>query len=287
MKPAPCAYARPRDLAELLGTLCDGDVLLAGGQSLLPWMNERRVTASRLVDINDVAELQRTDIGPDTVTLGALTRHRTVAQDPRIRAALPVLASAAARVGHEAVRTRGTLGGSIATADPAAELPGISVLLGASAQLASPLGRRTVGVQRLLHPGTLQEHEVIVAVEFPRTPDDDGWGFQELSRPGAYAFPLVTVACTVGLAANGTVCRLRAAVTGAAPVPYDLGEAADHLTGRAPDDDWSAAVAGELAERADPTHDQHASAAYRRRIMRLLTVQALADAVGRATASAQ
>jgi CO/xanthine dehydrogenase FAD-binding subunit len=281
MKPAPFDYARPRDLAELLGTLVDGDVILAGGQSLLPQLNERKRSPRRLVDINGTVGLDRLDIGPHTVMLGALTRHQTLADSPEVRAAIPMLSKAAARVGHAAVRTRGTLGGSIANADPSAELPGICVLLGASAQLRSPDSSRTVGVEELLHPGAIGEHEVIVAIELPRAAGRDGWGFGEVSRPGAYAFPLVTVAATLGLAADGTVSALRAAVTGAAPVPYALGDTAAELIGREPDQEWFAAVADLLLERADPASDLYASATYRRRMIRHLTHEVLADALRR------
>jgi carbon-monoxide dehydrogenase medium subunit len=281
MKPAPFDYARPRDLAELLGTLVDGDVLLAGGQSLLPQLNERKRSPRRLVDINGTAGLQRLDVGPHAVVLGALTRHQTLADSPEVRAAIPMLSKAAARVGHAAVRTRGTLGGSIANADPAAELSGICVLLGASAQLRSPDSSRMVGVEELLHPGAIGQQEVIVAIELPRTAGRDGWGFAEVSRPGAYAFPLVTVAATLRLAADGTVSALRAAVTGAAPVPYALGDAAGELIGREPDLEWFAAVADLLLERADPVGDLYASATYRRRLIRHLTHEVLADALRR------
>jgi carbon-monoxide dehydrogenase medium subunit len=281
MKPAPFDYARPRDLVELLGTLVDGDVLLAGGQSLLPELNERKRSPRRLVDINGTVGLQRLDVGPQTVVLGALTRHQTLADSPEVRAAVPILSNAAARVGHTAVRTRGTLGGSIANADPAAELPGICVLLGASAQLRSPDSSRTVGVEELLHPGAIGQQEVIVAIELPRMAGRDGWGFGEVSRPGAYAFPLVTVAATLRLAVDGTVSALRAAVTGAAPVPYALGNAAGELIGREPDEQWFAAVADLLLECADPVDDLYASAAYRRRLIRHLSHEALEDALRR------
>lgn len=282
MKPAPFDYARPRHLAELLGTLVDGDVLLAGGQSLLADLNERKRSPRRLVDINGIGALQRLDVGPDSVVLGALTRHQTLADSPEVRAAVPVLSCAAARVGHAAVRTRGTLGGSIANADPAAELPGIGVLLGASAQLRSPDSSRTVDVEELLHPRAIEEQEVIVAIELPRMTSRDGWGFREVSRPGAYAFALVTVAATLRLAVDGTVSALRAAVTGAAPAPYALGDAAGELIGREPDQEWFGAVADLLVGRADPVTDLYASAAYRRRLIRHLTHEVLADALQRA-----
>lgn len=281
MKPAPFDYAHPHDLAELLATLVDGDVLLAGGQSLLPELNERKRSPRRLVDINGTVGMQHLDVGPNSVVLGALTRHQTLADSAEVRAAVPMLSNAAARVGHAAVRTRGTLGGSIANADPAAELPGICVLLGASAQLRSPDSSRTVGVEHLLHPGAIGEQEVIVAIELPRMAGRDGWGFREVSRPGAYAFPLVTVAATLRLAADGTVVALRAAVTGAAPVPYALGDAARELVGREPDQEWFTAVADLLLQRADPVDDLYASAAYRRRLIRHLTREVLADALRR------
>jgi CO/xanthine dehydrogenase FAD-binding subunit len=138
-----------------------------------------------------------------------------------------------------------------------------------------------VGVEELLHPGAIGEQEVVVAIELPRIAAQDGWGFREVSRPGAYAFPLVTVAATLRLAADGTVVALRAAVTGAAPVPYALGDAAGELIGREPDQAWFTAVADLLLERADPVDDLYASAAYRRRLVRHLTHEVLADALRR------
>lgn len=286
MKPPAFDYVRPADVHELLMILTEGDVLLAGGQSLLPELNERRRRPLRLVDLNAAAELARCEIGPDRVMLGALTRHQDLVNRVDVRAAIPVLSRAAEHVGHAAVRTRGTLGGSIANADPAAELPGVCVLLDASAVLRSPAGGRTASVAELLRPGGLRDREVIVAIEVPRMDSAEGWGFREFSRPGAYAFPLVTVAATVRLADDGTVAGLRAAVTGAAPSPYALGGAADALLGRLPTDDWIEAVAAQLAVLADPMEDLHAGAAYRRRIVRHLAHESLADARGLALAGA-
>ena len=286
MKPAAFGYVRPRDLDELLATLADGDVLLAGGQSLIPQLNARERRALRLVDLGGVAELSRCEIGPDRVVLGALTRHHDLASRSDLRTAVPVLAEAAGHVGHAAVRTRGTLGGSIANADPAAELPGVCVLLEAMATLRSADGAWQTPVAGLLRPGGLAAHEVIVSIEVRRLSPGEGWGFRELSRPGAYAFPLVTVAATVRLAADGTVAGLHAAVTGAAPAPYPLGDAARDLTGAEPGDDWAGTVAERLAILADPADDQHASAAYRRRMVRHLARAALMDARQRATQGA-
>ena len=287
MKPAPFGYVRPLDLEDLVGTLTDGDVLLAGGQSLLPELNERRRRPRRLVDLNAVAGLEHCEAGPDRVLAGALTRHRDLAERSDVCAAVPVLSWAAQHVGHAAVRTRGTLGGSIANADPAAELPGVCVLLDAMARLRSAAGERTTAVANLMRPGGLAEHEVITAVELPALRPGEGWGFRELSRPGAYAFPLVTVSTTLLLGADGAVAGLRAAVTGAAAAPYALPEGAvAGLLGAHPTDAWADAVADQLAAAADPVTDHYASAAYRRRVVRHLGRQAVADARQRAVPGA-
>ncbi|MBO0776470.1 MAG: FAD binding domain-containing protein [Actinobacteria bacterium] len=289
MKPAPFDYVRPTSLEELFGTLTAGDVMLAGGQSLLPDLNERRRRPRRLVDLNAVAELEHCEAGQDRVLAGALTRHRDLAERGDVRASVPVLAEAARHVGHAAVRTRGTLGGSIANADPAAELPGVCVLLGAVARLrcGEATGERTVGVADLLQPGGLAEHEVITAVEIPALRSGEGWGFRELSRPGAYAFPLITVTATVMLDSGGAVAGLRAAVTGAAETPYELSrhEAAG-LLGASPEDAWADAAASRLQAAARPVTDHYASAAYRRRMVRHLARQAVFDAVRRAVPGA-
>jgi carbon-monoxide dehydrogenase medium subunit len=283
MKPAAFDYIRPLGLDELLGTLTDGDVLLAGGQSLMPELNERRRRPRRLVDLNAVAELERCEAGPDRVVIGALTRHRDLAERSDVRAAVPVLSLAARYVGHAAVRTRGTLGGSIANADPAAELPGVCVLLDAVARLRSAAGERTTAVADVLRPGGLAEREVITAVEMTTLRPGEGWGFRELSRPGAYAFPLVTVGTTLLLDSGGAVVGLRAAVTGAEAAPYALpGDAGAGLLGVQPSDAWAAAVADLLAAEADPVSDHYASSAYRRRIVRHLARRAVADARERA-----
>lgn len=287
MKPAPFDYVRPLNLEELLGTLGEGDVLLAGGQSLLPDLNEHRRRPRRLVDLNAVTELEHCEAGPDRVVVGALTRHRDLAQRSDVRAAVPVLSQAARHVGHAAVRTRGTLGGSIANADPAAELPGICVLLDAVARLRSATAERTTAVATLLRPGGLADDEVITAIELPRLRPGEGWGFRELNRPGAYAFPVVTASTTLLLGPDGAVAGLRVAVTGAAAAPYALPDhAVAGLLGALPSDTWADAVADQLAAAADPVTDHYASAAYRRRIVRHLVRQAVADALERAVPGA-
>src|ERR1700759_4573325 len=287
MKPAPFDYVRPLNLEDLLGTLRDGDVLLAGGQSLLPDLNERRRRPRRLVDLNAVTELEHCEAGSDRVVVGALTRHRDLAGRSDVRAAVPVLSQAARYGGHAAVRTRGTLGGSIANADPAAELPGVCVLLDAVARLRSATGERTTAVATLLRPGGLADDEVITAIELPRLRPGEGWGFRELNRPGAYAFPVGTASTTPLLRPAGAVGGLRVAVTGAAAAPYALPDhAVAGLLGALPSDTWADAVADQLAAAGDPVTDHYATAASRRRIVRHLFRQAGAVAPERAVPGA-
>jgi carbon-monoxide dehydrogenase medium subunit len=280
MKPALFDYVRPRDLGELVALLTEGDVLLAGGQSLLPQFNEGAPMPRRLVDLNAVAELGRWEIGADQVVLGALTRHQELVKREDLLAAVPVLAHAAGHVGHLAVRTRGTLGGSLANADPAAELPGVCLLLEASVRLSGPDGLRSIPVAELL--GRLRDREVIVAVELPRPAPGAGWGFRKLSRRGADAFPLVTASAMLHLAADGTVSRARAVVTGAAPAPYAVEEPG--LLGRTPGPEWVEEFAELLVDAADPVDDVYATAAFRRRMVRQLASDVLADSRKRAFA---
>src|SRR6478735_9729604 len=144
MKPPPFAYAAPTEVAEALELLAeDGARVLAGGQSLVPLMSARREHPSALVDINRLAELANLDAN-GSVTAGAIVRSDALARNAAVRAALPVLADAAARVGHPAVRNRGTVGGNLAFADPANNLPVVALLLEASLTVRSASGERTV-----------------------------------------------------------------------------------------------------------------------------------------------
>jgi carbon-monoxide dehydrogenase medium subunit len=190
MKPAPFRYARVASAAEAVAILAAGAgeaKLLAGGQSLVPLLNMRLVRPAVLVDLNGARELERIGPEPDGgLVLGALVRHTDLATSPLVRERAPLLAAAARHVGHAAIRNRGTLGGSLAHADPAAELPAALVALDAELALLGPRGSRRVAAAeffRGLLSTALAADELLTEVRVPASPP--GWGFAEVARrPG-------------------------------------------------------------------------------------------------------
>lgn len=280
MKPAPFRYARPATATEAVALLAAGGgeaKLLAGGQSLVPLLNMRLVRPAVLVDLNGARELERIDPGPDGgLVLGALVRHADLAAAPLVRERAPLLAEAARHVGHTAIRNRGTLGGSLAHADPAAELPAALLALDATLGLLRPRGLRRVAAGdffRGLLVTALAEDELLVEVAVPAAPR--GWGFAEIARrPGDFA--LAGVAASLDGKAHTRVVGF-----GVADRPVRL-RASEALTAAAPRDPATPARAGAAAATdCDPATDVHASAAYRRHLATVLTEDALRQAVGR------
>ena len=218
MKANATEYARAGSVAEAIALLTEhGDAaqLIAGGQSLLPALNLRLSAPALLIDIARLPELRTIALEDDTLRIGAGCTHATLLADPVVAAHAPLLPRALAHVAHPAIRNRGTIGGSLANADPAAELPACALALGATIVMQGPAGRRSVAADRFftglfetaLHPG-----EIIVAVEFPLTPAAR-WGFDELARrSGDYA--MVGLAAQAGATIRlayfsvGTTCRL-------------------------------------------------------------------------------
>ncbi|WP_029421175.1 FAD binding domain-containing protein [Alicyclobacillus macrosporangiidus] len=192
MKPVAFAYHRPRTLQEALELLrSEPDCkVLAGGQSLVPLMNFRLSRPGALVDINDVEGLDRVEPTDTGIRIGALVRHQVLSEHPLVREVHPVLAEAASHVGHWAIRNRGTLGGSLAHADPAAELPAAMVALDATFELASAQGVREVPARSFFLGylmTDLQPHELLVAVHVPKG-EGRAFGFAEFARrPGDFA----------------------------------------------------------------------------------------------------
>ena len=273
MKPAPFDYVRPgsvEDAVAALAAACsDGEgKVIAGGQSLMPLLALRLAQPSVLVDINRVPGLDAIDPRPGGgLRIGALARHRALAAQRRH----PLLAEAARWVGHAAIRTRGTLGGSLAHADPAAELPVATLASGGVAAVAGPAGRRGVPAADLF-TGALQtsldDDEIIEAVEFPAL---GRWGFAEFARRHG-DFGLVVVA------AAEVDSRLRLVLGGVAATPVRPAAAEAVLAGGP----LSPARIGEAAEAAageiEPAADIHASAGYRRQLTRILVARALKQA---------
>ncbi|WP_067803275.1 FAD binding domain-containing protein [Actinomadura formosensis] len=281
MKPPPFGYHAPGTLDEALGVLAavPGGKVLAGGQSLVPLLNMRLAAPSDLVDINRVGELDTLRVTAGGVRAGALARHARVERSAAAAAVQPLLGRALRHVAHPAIRNRGTVVGSLAHADPAAELPAVLAVLRGTVEAASARGRRTIAAAEFfrgpLEPA-LEPGELAVSAFFPAAPPRTGTAFAETARRhGDYA--LSGVAAVVTLDEDLRVAAARTGHLGIAPVPVVF-----DLTGAAgPGGDWAAAAA-HVRERIDPESDIHAGAGYRRHLTGVLTERALNAAASEA-----
>ena len=271
MKPAPLRYVRPATVDEACAALADGGdaKVVAGGQSLVPLLNFRLATPDVLVDLRGVEGLTGIEVGPDAVVVGAMTTQRELERDAAALAACPLLALALPHVGHTTTRNRGTVGGTIAHADPAAELPCVLACLDGSVDAAGPGGERAIDAADLFVThltSSLAEDEIVTRVRFPVLP---GWrfGFQEVAqRHGDYAMAMAAV----GVGPDG----VRVAVGAVADRPLRLPEVEAAIAAGAGDDDLRALVAAAL----DPADAPHAPPDYRRALAGTLVVRALAEA---------
>jgi len=293
VKPAPFRYARAGSLAEAIALLAGApgeNKLLAGGQSLVPMLNMRLARPAVLVDVNGLRELIGITHTPEGgLRIGALTRHAELAASSAVIERAPLLAEAARHVGHAAIRNQGTLGGSVAHADPAAELPAALVALDARIRMTGPRGAREVGADaffRGLLATALEPDEILTEIDIPAQPP--GWGFVEIARrPGDFALAGVAAVVHVGhplappsppRAGEGEV---RLVGFGVGDRPVRLTSAERLLTG-APLDAESAARAGAAAgPDCDPPSDVHGSAEYRRHLATVLAERALLQAGAR------
>lgn len=286
MKPPPFAYRAPESIAEAVDALAEAGgegKVLAGGQSLIPLLNMRLAAPAVLVDINRIGELDRLESGADGVTVGALARHTTVLRSASTATAQPLIGQALQHVAHPVVRNRGTVVGSLAHADPAAELPAVLALLGGTITAASAGGTRTIsGADFFVGPleSALQPGELAISAFFPALPPGAGTAFAEVSRRhGDYA--LVGAAALVQLDDD---LRISLAKVGylsvaATPVVLDLSEPLGHRPPHSAD--WAAAAA-EARERLEPEADIHASSEYRRHLAGVLTERVLRAAAAQA-----
>ncbi len=284
MKPAPFQYAAPESVEETLALLrahgADGK-LLAGGQSLVPLLNMRLARPSVIIDLNRVEGLDYIRENGE-VAIGAMTRQRTAERSPVVARILPLLSDALPLVGHLQIRTRGTVGGSIAHADPSAELPAVLVALDGSVVVRGSTGTRRLPAEEFFVSyltTALGVDELLVEVRFPAH-EQEGTAFLEVARRhGDYA--LVGVAATVMM--RGARCaRARLAFTGVGPVPARIAEAEAAVHDRALSDAALAEVRKIVAGRIDPESDIHASAEYRREVAGVLAERALRRAAERA-----
>lgn len=283
MKPPKFSYACPQSVEEALALLAHGGEdtkLLAGGQSLVPLLNLRMAQVSALIDMNRLTELSFIRRENGTLHIGALTRHRQLEVSDEARAALPLLSRAAAEVGHLAIRNRGTIGGSLAHADPAAEWPLVAVTLDARFVLRSQGKTRTAAARDFfLAPltTTLAADEMLCEVHFPVPTGKAIWGFQELCRrPGDFA--LAAVACQLMLDQNGACTAASLAVGGAHSTPLLIAEVEKILKGSQGEDEALKAAAEVAAGLVEPPSDVHGSSEFRRKMVKVLTVRALKEA---------
>jgi CO/xanthine dehydrogenase FAD-binding subunit len=289
MKPAPFYYHAPSSLDEALGLLHDlkddDTKVLAGGQSLMPILNMRLARVNHLVDINGLRELDYIRAGQGKLAIGALTRHRTLEHSTEVASQIPLLAEALPQIGDRQVRFRGTAGGSLAHADPAAELPTIARALDAEVLVGSQSGRRIIPAAELFETfltTTLAADELLLEVRFPVAPPRSGHAFLELSRQLG-TFAIVSAAAVVTIE-DRRIGHAQLALGGVGSTPVRPSGAEEALRG-APLTLATFAEAGRLAaEETDPSTDVHGSAAYRKQMAAVYTRRALQIAAERAAA---
>jgi carbon-monoxide dehydrogenase medium subunit len=288
MKPAPFAYVAPRSLAEALALMArhgDEGKALAGGQSLLPVLNFRLAQPSVLVDINGVRELERLDAGADGLHMGALTRHRALERDALVAKHAPLLAEAVTHIAHPQIRNRGTVGGSLAHADPKAELPVLAVALGARFRLQRQGGDRWLEAADFytgLFSTALEPDELLTEIVWPPLPARSGWAFDEAARRhGDYG--QVGVAAVVRLDDAGRCSEARLVFLAVGGGPVSATRAAAALVGEMPGEASIAAAAEAASSDIEPTGDVHATADFKRHLAKVLSKRVLRRAFARAT----
>jgi carbon-monoxide dehydrogenase medium subunit len=274
VKPAPFAYEKPRSLAQVFDLLArhgDDAKILAGGQSLVATLNMRLSAPALLIDINGLSELAQITVSDGVLRIGALVRHTALGASDSVRRHAPLLTRAVPFIAHPAIRNRGTIGGSLAFADPAAELPACVVALGATLEITGPRGARKLPAREFftgLYQTALAPGELLTAIELPLGDGEGCCGFDELARRhGDYAM--------VGLAAQGRRAgagfgALALVFFGVGTGPVVASTAAAGLTAGPFDTPRLQAVQAALAEDLDPPPDLHGSAKTKLHLARVL-----------------
>src|SRR5437588_9246235 len=284
MKPAKFEYHAPSTLDEAVALLVryGGDAkLLAGGQSLVPLLNFRLARPAALVDLNRIKSLAYIREQDGQVRLGAMTRQRTIEFSPVVARQLPLLREATRWVGHLPIRTRGTIGGSLAHADPSAEYPAVLMALEGEVVARGPRGERVVKAADLFQTyltTSLAPEEILVEVRLGAMPAGAGYALEEFARRHG-DFAIVGIAALI--VREGQRCqRARLATAGAGPVPVRLRAAEEILEREGLGEAAIEAAARRATELVDPDADIHASADYRRHLAGVLTKRALTRAIG-------
>ncbi len=283
MKPAPFEYERPQSLDEALSLLAmrGGEAkILAGGQSLMPLLNFRMLRPAVLIDVNRLKELDYIEpTGDGGLRIGALTRHYTLETSPLVGERFAVLSAAMKHVAHLAIRNRGTIGGSLTHADPAAELPMMALLLDAKIVTRSERDAQTYEAREyFLGPLTpaLREDQIVTEVFLPPLPGDSGWGFEEFSqRQGDFA--IAAAAATMSIR-QGAIADVRLALMGVAETPVRMRAIERELSGQVFSAGIVKAAARKASQSVEPNSDLKASADLRRHLVAVQTERVLVAA---------
>ncbi|MGB8037822.1 MAG: xanthine dehydrogenase family protein subunit M [Pseudolabrys sp.] len=290
MKPAAFDYVIADSIDMAVASLADGGddaKIIAGGQSLVPMLNFRLIRPSVLIDINRIGDLAFIEEAGKKICVGALTRHYQIETSPVIARHLPVLASAMTHVAHLAIRNRGTIGGSLSHADPAAELPMMALLLDAELHIASASGKRTIAARDFFVGALtvdLARDDIVTEIALPKLPPKTGWGFEEVARRSG-DFALAAAAATLTLSA-GVISQARIALTGVGPTPVRVAEAEALLVGQALEPGLIDRIIDVVRAAIEPETDLHASSDYRRHLASVLVGRAVSAAWRRANESA-
>jgi carbon-monoxide dehydrogenase medium subunit len=287
VKPAPFEYHAPETVADAVGVLAEhGEDAkpLAGGQSLVPMLALRLARFEHLVDLNRVAELGGVARDDGALVVGAMTRQAALERDDEVRT-VPLLRQAAPLIGHFQIRSRGTVGGSVAHADPAGELPAVALALDADVEVAARSGARVVPAREFF-AGTwttvLEPDELLTAVRFPVWEGRCGFAVDEVARRHG-DFALAGAACAAALQRDGTIERAAIALFGMGSTPLRAPAAEAGLVGRAGSPDELAEVGHLAVAGLEPPGDVHASSRYRRAVGAHVVARALSAAVREAS----
>lgn len=284
MKPPKFDYFAPDSIDDALALMAEHGEdtrFLAGGQSLVPMLNFRLAAPSTLIDLNGIATLRHVHLDDDgRLRLGAMTTTRQIETDPVIGAANPLLQAAASEIAHVQIRNRGTIGGCLAHADPAAELPGIVLVCDGEIRLQGPAGKRSVAAGGFfdgVFSTAIAEGEMMTEIVFPAWPDGRRWAFREISRRKG-DFAMIGIAAWFDVGGDGAISGARLVAIGAGDTPLRLVSAENVLIGKTPNPAlFSEAVKAGVSDLR-PGDDIHASAEYRREAGGVLIERVLAEA---------
>lgn len=289
MKPAAFEYVVADSIEQAVVALAEAQgeaKILAGGQSLVPLLNFRLLRPAILVDINRIPGLAFIEDAGDAVKIGALTRHHQLETSPVIAEHFPALSCAMTHVAHLAIRNRGTIGGSLSHADPAAELPMMMILLGAKLHVTARKGRRIIEARNFFRDALtvdLADDELLTEIHLPKLAPHTGWGFEEVARR-AGDFALAAVAATITVS-GGAVKEARIALTGIGPTALRVKDAETLLRGQKLEPKLTARAIEAVRAAIKPETDLHASSDYRRHLAGVLAGRALAASWQRAGAA--